>query len=108
MRASAAWARPGGSGTTPQRARTSTASFPTTDRARRACTRGSRDARALVDAGAVRLDGDIAYVRSGDAEHVVRRTGAGARCTCPWFGKHQGSRGPCKHVLAADMLRKAQ
>ena len=25
------------------------------------------------------------------------------RCTCPWWGKHRGTRGPCKHVLAARM-----
>ena len=24
-------------------------------------------------------------------------------CTCPWYGKHQNSRGPCKHILAAQM-----
>lgn len=67
-----------------------------------------RDARALVDAGAVRLAGEAAYVRSVDAEHVVRRTADGDRCTCPWFGKHKGSRGPCKHVLAVDLVRKAR
>ncbi|TDC33559.1 SWIM zinc finger family protein [Kribbella albertanoniae] len=65
-----------------------------------------RDATALVDAGAVRLAGDTAYVRSGDTEHVVRRTADGDRCTCPWYGKHKGSRGPCKHVLAADLIRR--
>jgi hypothetical protein len=65
-----------------------------------------RDATALVNAGAVRLDGSAAYVRSGDTEHVVRRTEAGDRCTCPWYAKHKGSRGPCKHVLAADLVRK--
>jgi hypothetical protein len=66
-----------------------------------------RDARALVDAGAVRVEGDTGYVRSGDVEHVVRTAADGSRCTCPWFGKHKGSRGPCKHVLAVDMVRKA-
>lgn len=65
-----------------------------------------RDARALVEKGDVRLDGETGYVRSGDAEHVVRRTPQGDRCTCPWFGKHRGSRGPCKHVLAVDMMRR--
>lgn len=67
-----------------------------------------RDATALVDAGAVRLDGAIAYVRSGDTQHVVRNTDDGDRCTCPWYAKHKGSRGPCKHVLAADLVRKQQ
>ena len=65
-----------------------------------------RDARALVEAGAVRVDGESAYVRSGDAEHVVRRTPQGDRCTCPWYGKHKASRGPCKHILAVDMVRR--
>lgn len=67
-----------------------------------------RDARALVDAGAVRLDDDRGYVRSGDAEHVVRRDGTGYRCTCPWYGKHGTSRGPCKHALAVDLVRRAR
>ena len=65
-----------------------------------------RDATALVDAGAVRIDGDVAYVVSGDSEHVVRSTAEGDRCTCPWYAKHKGSRGPCKHVLSVDLLRR--
>jgi len=65
-----------------------------------------RNATELVDAGAVRIDGDVAYVRSGDSEHVVRSTAEGDRCTCPWYAKHKGSRGPCKHVLAVDLLRR--
>jgi hypothetical protein len=65
-----------------------------------------RDARALVEAGAVRFDGETAFVRSGDAEHVVRRAPEGDRCTCPWYAKHKASRGPCKHLLAVDMVRR--
>ncbi|HET7531711.1 MAG TPA: SWIM zinc finger family protein [Nocardioidaceae bacterium] len=64
-----------------------------------------RDATALVDAGAVRIDGATTYVRSGNVEHVVRSTADGDRCTCPWFAKHKGSRGPCKHVLAVNLLK---
>jgi len=67
-----------------------------------------RDAQALVDASAVRLDGETAFVRSGDIHHVVRHTPDGDRCTCPWFAKYKGSRGPCKHVLAADLVRRRQ
>ncbi|PWC04323.1 SWIM zinc finger family protein [Agromyces badenianii] len=67
-----------------------------------------RDATALLDADAIRLEGETAYVRSGDSEHVVRSTTDWDRCTCPWFAKHKGSRGPCKHVLAADLFRKRQ
>ncbi|MGI8625104.1 MAG: SWIM zinc finger family protein, partial [Geodermatophilaceae bacterium] len=65
-----------------------------------------RNAADLVETGVVRVDGAIAYVRSGDTEHVVRRTADGDGCTCPWFAKHKGSRGPCKHVLAVDLLRR--
>jgi hypothetical protein len=67
-----------------------------------------RDATALVDAGAVRLDGDAAYVSSRGTEHVVRQVDGGDRCTCPWYAKHRGTRGPCKHVLAVDLVRRQQ
>lgn len=56
-----------------------------------------RDAQALVDAGAVRIDGRIAVVQSGQNSYQVRDS---SRCTCPWYGKHRDSRGPCKHILA--------
>jgi len=43
-------------------------------------------------------------VRSGDTEHRITFGGGTAgRCTCTWRGKHRGTRGPCKHVLAARM-----
>jgi SWIM zinc finger len=66
------------------------------------------DARALVDAGAVTVLGRAPFeasVASGGVAHRVRieRGERGDwRCTCPWFAKHQGQRGPCKHVLAAE------
>lgn len=59
-------------------------------------------AQRLVDEGSVRLDGDSAYVRSGEVEYLVR----GERCTCPWFARHHGDRGPCKHVLAVQHVRR--
>jgi hypothetical protein len=62
-------------------------------------------ARALTDSGAVTLADGGAVVRSGDVEHRVS-FGAADRCTCPWWGKHQGSRGPCKHVLAARLAAR--
>jgi hypothetical protein len=36
--------------------------------------------------------------------HHVRLRADGDRCTCPWFSKNQGRRGPCKHILAARMF----
>jgi hypothetical protein len=65
-------------------------------------------ARELVDDGAVRWTSEGATVRSGDAEYRVRDTPAGSTCTCVWFAKHRGERGPCKHVLAAQLARLAE
>ncbi|MEW2379100.1 SWIM zinc finger family protein [Micromonospora sp. NPDC047812] len=62
-------------------------------------------ARALLDAGAVELDATTATVRSGDQIYRVRRLPDGdLTCTCPWWAKHRGQRGPCRHALATRML----
>jgi hypothetical protein len=65
-------------------------------------------ARKLVEEGAVILDdeGGGASVRSGDAEYRVRFEDGIARCTCAWFAKHGRERGPCKHVLAVQHVRR--
>ncbi|SBT46624.1 SWIM zinc finger family protein [Micromonospora narathiwatensis] len=63
-------------------------------------------ARALLDAGAVEPDGTSATVRSGDHVYRVRQLpDGGLTCTCPWWAKHRGQRGPCRHALATRMLR---
>jgi SWIM zinc finger len=64
----------------------------------------------LVAAGAVTFaaDGRRAVVRSSDHQQVVTLAGdtvTGATCTCQWWAKHRGERGPCKHVLATVTLR---
>jgi len=41
-------------------------------------------------------------VDSSGVLHSVREVDGVLRCTCPWFAKHQGERGPCKHVLAVE------
>jgi hypothetical protein len=41
-----------------------------------------------------------AKVTGTGVEHIVILDGEKERCTCTWFSKHQGERGPCKHVLA--------
>jgi hypothetical protein len=43
------------------------------------------------------------FVTGSGVEHRVRWLGEAPRCSCPWFAKHQGERGPCKHVLAVQM-----
>jgi predicted nucleic acid-binding Zn finger protein len=44
----------------------------------------------------------------GDDDRVVRVDPAGYTCSCPWWAKHGGSRGPCKHVLAVHVARSRQ
>ena len=69
-------------------------------------------ARALVADGAVRLDGAdrldgaLALVGWGDQAHVVRTDEAGRlSCTCQWWARYRGGRGPCRHVLAVRMVQ---
>ena len=65
-----------------------------------------RGARRLADEDAVRfLTADEAIVSSSGVEHRVRWAADGAHCTCPWFARHGTRRGPCKHILAAQMHR---
>jgi len=65
-----------------------------------------RGARALVAQGAVRLDGALAWVGTGAHAHLVAADDTGrTSCTCLWWAKYQGRRGPCTHVLAAGMVR---
>jgi hypothetical protein len=66
-----------------------------------------RNAHALVEAGAVRLIGDLATVTVDDHAYRVRFDAGGVGCTCRWWATYLGSRGPCKHVLAAAIARRA-
>lgn len=75
-------------------------------------TRAERDnprlvgARALVEAGAVTRDDDgAATVRSGTEVYRVRSLpDGGFTCTCRWWARHRGQRGPCRHALAVSMV----
>lgn len=72
-----------------------------------------RDARRLSGEDHVTLlrqNGSLieADVRSGDIAHRVNLSDKGDRCTCPWYAKHQGRRGPCKHVLAARLFSRTE
>jgi hypothetical protein len=67
-----------------------------------------KGARKLVASGAVRLDGALASVGEAEHEHVVRTDEEGRlSCTCPWWARYRGGRGPCKHALAVRMVRDA-
>jgi len=66
------------------------------------------DARRLVEAGAVHAaDGGCEVRSGGSAYHVRVVDGEPAGCTCRWWGRHRGSRGPCKHQLAVLITRGA-
>ena len=69
-------------------------------------------ARKLIDQNKVRLQKQtkksaIVLVASSDVEHRVTvnsESQVSFKCTCPWYNKHQLERGPCKHILAAQIL----
>jgi hypothetical protein len=72
-----------------------------------------KDARKLLESHSVEIIADLGGgafdvgVVGTEVTHHVRLRPDGDRCTCPWFSKHQGERGPCKHVLAAQMMVEA-
>ncbi|ELS51570.1 hypothetical protein STVIR_7447 [Streptomyces viridochromogenes Tue57] len=66
-----------------------------------------RSARALVAAGAVALDGALGTVTAEDGHvHRVRDEAGVLNCSCAWWAKYRGGRGPCKHALAVRMVRR--
>ncbi len=65
------------------------------------------NARKLVADGRVaRLEGEggLFAVEGTGTTHRVRLWQGQESCTCPWFSKYQGQRGPCKHILAASLI----
>lgn len=72
-----------------------------------------KKARQLIEEKGVRLsrscDGSCeAYIRGTKGEHFVQISADNCRCTCDWFAKNQGQRGPCSHILAAEMAMQAE
>lgn len=65
------------------------------------------DARRLIAEGKVVAvpglpEGHLEFTVQGtEVHHYVRLRESGDKCSCPWFSRHQGQRGPCKHILAA-------
>ena len=62
----------------------------------------------LVQNGGVKLHSESGPVIAVDVQGstVTHRVGLGSdrdTCTCPWYSKNQGDRGPCKHILAAKL-----
>jgi hypothetical protein len=61
-------------------------------------------ARLLATAGTVSHTANGFEVTSGERTYLVHPKGHGYACTCAWWARHQGSRGPCKHVVAATIV----
>jgi len=68
-------------------------------------------ARKLIEAGKIKRvtpdDGKgtaIYEVQGTGTMYRVRLSEDHEACTCPWFSKYQGQRGPCKHILASSLL----
>ena len=53
---------------------------------------------------AVARDGDRFAVGEAGHQHWVSLAAAGATCTCRWFTRYGGGRGPCSHILAAMLV----
>ncbi len=63
-----------------------------------------KGASRLIEEGRVERISDSVFRVFGDsAPHRVQLAAEGSTCTCPWFSKYLGARGPCKHLLAAEM-----
>ncbi|MET9372309.1 SWIM zinc finger family protein [Streptomyces griseoflavus] len=66
-----------------------------------------RHARALLSANAVTLDGAMGTLTAEDGHtHRVREDAGVLRCSCLWWARYRGGRGPCKHALAVRMARR--
>jgi hypothetical protein len=70
-------------------------------------------ARTLLEEKAVKIakkrnDVIDAFVKGTEVEHRVLINEDTARCTCPWYTKHPGERGPCSHILAVEILAQQE
>lgn len=66
-----------------------------------------RAARALLADGSVQRGDTAGEFRVGTTgrEHWVR-LGDDATCTCRWMTRYGGGRGPCSHILAAQLVHE--
>ncbi|MEM9389647.1 MAG: SWIM zinc finger family protein [Bacteroidota bacterium] len=45
-----------------------------------------------------------ARVEGSGVHHIVILENGKGKCTCTWFARHRGERGPCKHILATKKV----
>ena len=72
-----------------------------------------KNAEKLIEDGKVEILNNSkvrteARVEGTGVHHTVILEEGKERCTCEWFSKYQGERGPCKHVLAVKKLVNSQ
>ncbi|MCI5056525.1 MAG: SWIM zinc finger family protein [Flavobacteriales bacterium] len=70
-----------------------------------------KGAQKLIDQDAVHIISEQknrveAEVQGSGVKHIVLLDDHQERCTCTWYSRHKGDRGPCKHVLATKMKVK--
>lgn len=70
-----------------------------------------KGADKLIDEGKVEIISNSpqrieARVEGSGVRHTVILDDRNERCTCEWYSKYQGERGPCKHVLAVKKITK--
>ena len=65
-----------------------------------------KDARQLLQDRAVAPSANGWSITSGNHRHWVKSDPY--TCTCLWWAKYHGQRGPCKHVLAVTLYVQAQ
>lgn len=68
-----------------------------------------KNAEKLIEDGKVEIlhhtqERTEARVEGTGVHHTVIIEDKKERCTCEWFSKYQGERGPCKHVLAVKKI----
>ncbi|WP_426480748.1 SWIM zinc finger family protein [Chryseobacterium sp. R2ACT005] len=68
-----------------------------------------KNAEKLIECGKIEIlnsnkERTEARVEGTGVHHTVIIEQEKERCTCEWFSKYQGERGPCKHVLAVKKL----
>ena len=67
------------------------------------------NAQSLLEKNAVSLVAENHFaVQSGEVSYDVKISEEQTTCTCLWYGKYKGRRGPCKHVLAVTIFRQEQ
>lgn len=72
-----------------------------------------KNAEKLIEDGKVEILNNTkerteARVAGTGVHHTIILEEGKERCTCEWFSKYQGERGPCKHVLAVKKLVNSQ